>query len=116
MIMGVQIIGWRRDPDQLLRLMYAGKFDILSESYRQLQIGVAFKLTLSIHVMVLCYILTQAGSSSNDRALRFGAYFKFQHRYEILSLSKNFQIIPQSFQPNSGIAAICSKLFHDLFL
>jgi len=84
--MGAPIIGWRRAPDQLLTLMYTGKLDILSESYRQLQIGVALKLTLSLHVMVLshtrqrvlCFILTQAGSSSDDRVLHFGAYFNSQ--------------------------------------
>jgi len=37
---------------------------------------------------VLCFILAQVGSSSNDRALHFGTYFNSQSRYEILSLSK----------------------------
>jgi len=34
-------------PGQLLTLMCTGKLDVLNESYCQLQIGVALKLTLS---------------------------------------------------------------------
>jgi hypothetical protein len=123
-IKAAQTIGWRKAPNQLLTLMYTGKLDILRKSYCQLQIGVDLKLTLSLHFMVLsltrqrvlCFILTQAGSSSNDRALHFDACFNSQQRYEILSLRKNIQKIFQSFQTNSGIAATCLKLLYNLFI